>query len=232
MKEFDTKLLTLSLLSQLTLTFLFSPENKSTNNREYIEKWLRYIEFISAFLLSREYPKQPKLFMDGRDINKIEKLLDSYFKSISIEIITSTPNDSEDKDFKSVIDPIKLRSLYVRGEAYPHQLLRTAEELYSEHDEWFKKNLGFTIKEAVKISQSIIDEYERRVNEERQKSIKQAEEYADGLIKKGKAEEKDREFLKIQKGWPSFYGDSDRILSFDLKELTKFYGPSINKKIG
>jgi len=222
--SYITKLDPIKLLSQLTLTFLFLPENGPTNNREYMEKWLRYIEFISAFLLSREYPKQPKLFMDGRDIDKIEKLLDSYFKNISLEIITSASNDSKDKDFKSVIDPIRLRSLYIRGEAYPHQLLQMAEELYSEHNEWFKKNLGFTIKEAINILQSIIDEYERRVNEERQKSIKQAEEYADELIKKGKAEEKDREFLKIQEGWLSFYGDSDRILSFDLEEFAKFSG--------
>ncbi len=222
--SYITKLDPIKLLSQLTLTFLFVSENELADNCQEREKWLRYIEFISGILLSKEYPKQPKLFMDGSDIDKIEKLLDSYVKNISLEVITSAPADSRDKDFKIVADTVKLRSLYVRGEAYQHHLLQMAEELYSEHDEWFKKNLGFTIKEAINISQSIVHEYERRFKEEKQKSIKQAEKYTDGLIKKGKAEEKDREFLKIQKDRHSFYGDSDRILSFDLEELTKFSG--------
>ncbi len=222
--SYITKLDPIKLLSQLTLTFLFAPESQLVGSRQDREKWLRYIEFISALLLSKEYPKQPKLFMDGIDIDKIEELLDSYFKNISWEIITSVPDDSKDKDFKSVIDPIKLHSLYVRGEAYSQHLLQMAEELYSEHNGWFKNNLGFTIKEAIEISQSITNKYERRVNEERGKSIKQAEKYADEQIKNGKIEEKDRKFCETQKSWYSFYGNSDRILSFTLEELSKFSG--------
>jgi hypothetical protein len=40
-------------------------------------------------------------------------------------------------------------SLMVRGEAYPHQLEQMAIGLYEEHDDWFQKTLGFTIREAL-----------------------------------------------------------------------------------
>jgi len=218
----------IKLLSQLTLTFLFTSENIPADENQ-TDKWMRYIEFLSGLLLSKKYPQNPRLLIDGRDIEKIERLLDEYYKSISLNIIIASSGNNIDNDFKMVLDSVKLHSLYIRGESYSHQLTKVAEDLYSEYDEWFEKNLGFTIKEAVKISRSIIKEYKQRINKAYSESVKMGIEYADNLIKEKKAEEKDRDFWKIQKRWYVFYGDSDNILLFTVEELSKFSGFSIEK---
>jgi len=50
----------LKLLSQLTLTFLFVPEDQCTEESSDTFKWARRIEFLAGHLLTQEYPKNAK----------------------------------------------------------------------------------------------------------------------------------------------------------------------------
>ena len=72
----------IKLLSQLTLTFLSVPEDKFIEESSDTLKWARWIEFLSGYVVSHAYPKNARNDVDGKDLEKIEKLLDEYFRSV------------------------------------------------------------------------------------------------------------------------------------------------------
>jgi len=217
------------LLSQLTLTFLIVPEDQFVEESSDTVKWARKIEFLAGYLLAHEYPKNAKINVDGEDIERIEKLLDEYFRSILVFLSTSISNDEKNKEMEMEIKSTKIYSLYVRGESYPHQLREVAKNIYSQHDDWFVKKLGFTISDALSISESIINEYNRRINEERYSCLGRAKEYVNELISKGEANEENRKELEIRVGCYYYFSNSDQILSFSPDELVCFSGFSKEK---
>ncbi|MFZ3059118.1 MAG: hypothetical protein WA102_05190 [Candidatus Methanoperedens sp.] len=217
------------LLSQLNLTFLFVPKDKFIEESSDTVKWARWIEFFAGYLLAHEYPKNAKINVDGEDLEKIEKLLDEYLLSISVFLSTSMSADETNKETEMVINSAKIYSLYVRGESYPHQLREVAKNIYSQHDDWFIKKLGFTIADAVSISESITNEYNRRINEEKHSCLERAKEYVNELISKGEANEENRKELEARVGIYYYFGNSDSILSFSLDELVRFCGLSKEK---
>ncbi|GAH13094.1 unnamed protein product, partial [marine sediment metagenome] len=175
----------IKLISQLTLTFLTVPEGQFNDESSDIHKWARWIEFLTGYLLAHNYPQNVKTEIDGEDLKNAEDSLSKYFSSVSFYLISERPNVGKDREIDLVIHLAKNDSLYVRGESYPHQLRNVAHDIYAQHNEWFTQNLGFTISDALSISRSIIDEYNRRINDEKQSCKKQAREYVEELIKKG-----------------------------------------------
>ncbi len=223
----------IKLLSQLVLTFLFVPENEFVEEGSDALKWARWIEFLAGYIVSREYPKKVRGDIDGRDLEKTERLLDEYFRSASTFLVTSnTANDEvgkADKEIESIVKSAKIHSLFVRGESYPYLLRETAEKIYAPHDEWFINNLGFTISDALLISESIINEYNRRVNDERRSCSERAQEHVSRLIKNGETEQENREDLERQFWCYYFFGNADKILSFTLDDLVRFSGQPKDK---
>jgi len=216
----------IKLLSQLTLTFLFVPEDQFIEESSDTVKWARWIEFLAGCILSHEYPQNTKRVVDGKDLENVEKLLDDYFRSISVFLTTSIPADGKDKEIEMVVNSAKIHSLYVRGESYPHQLRETARDLYSQYNDWFSKKLGFTISDALSISESITNEYNRRVNDEKQSCLERAQKYVNELINKGEAKEENRKDLETKAGCYYYFGNSDVILSFTFDDLVRFSGCS------
>jgi len=123
-----------------------------------------------------------------------------------------------------VLHLAKNDSLYVRGESYSHQLKKLAYDIWIEHDAWFMHNIGFTIKDALSISESIVGEYNRRINDEKQACKERAREYVDGLIKSGEAKDEERKDLETRVGCYYYFGNSDVITLFTLDELIHFSG--------
>lgn len=222
LKQFLSKLDPIKLLSQLTLTFMFVPEKEIAEDNKNLNKWARWIEFLSGYLLTQPYNTNLEKNIDGRHIQKIEKILDRYFNSITSWIIFSNSKEDINVDVERIIKNAKISSLYIRGEAYPHQFINLAEELYSQHNAWFKNNLGFTIKEAINIYKAIRKEFVKRDKEEAIKSKKKATEWANEQIITGKYYEKDRKELEIKAQCYLFYCNSDKLLSFTLEELSDF----------
>lgn len=216
------KLDPLKLLSQLTLTFLLVPTNEFVDESSDTVKWARYIEFLAGFLLSNKYPQNKKMDVDGRDIERVEKLLEKYLQSISTYLSTSSPSSESEKDLEIVITSAKIHSLFVRGESYPHLLRETAQSIYSQHNDWFVTHLGFTINDALTIFDSIIAEYNRTINDEKQSCLERTRTYVDELISKGEAREENREDLETRIGIYYYFGNSDAILSFTLDDLARF----------
>lgn len=222
LKRFLSKLDPIKLLSQLTLTFMFVPEKEIVEDNKNLNKWARWIEFLSGYLLAQPYNTNLEKNIDGRHIEKIEKILDRYFNSITSWIIFSNSKEDINVDVERIIKDAKISSLYIRGEAYPHQFINLAEELYSQHDTWFKNNLGFTIKEAINIYKAIRKEFVKRDKEEADKSKGKATEWANEQIITGKYPEKNRKELETKAWCYLFYCNSDKLLSFTLEELSDF----------
>lgn len=222
LKEVDP----IKLLSQLALTFLSVPEDKFIEESSDTFKWARWIEFLAGYIVSHVYPQNARSNIDGRDLEKIEKLLDEYFRSVSVFLTTSRISngapDKTDKEVESVVQSAKIHSLYVRGESYPYFLQETAKKIYTPHDTWFSKNLGFTISEALLISESIINEHNRRINDEKQPCLERAQKHVNKLITEGKANEKDKKDLEMKFGCYYYFGNADNILSFTLDDLVRF----------
>ncbi len=222
------KLDPIKLLSQLTLTFLLVPVNEFLDESSNTAKWARYIEFLAGYLLSKKYPQKTKMNVDGKDIEHVEKQLEKYIQSIATYLTTSPPSRESEKDLETVIASAKIHSLFVRGESYPHLLRQTAQSIYAQHNDWFVKRLGFTIDDALTISNSIIDEYNRRINDEKQSCLERARMYVDELIRKGQGSEEKRrseekrQELETMVGIYYYFGNSDAILSFTLDDLVRF----------
>jgi len=222
LKQFLSKLDPIKLLSQLTLTFMFAPEKEIVEDNKNLNKWARWIEFLSGHLLTQPYNTNLEKNIDGRHIKKIEEILDRYFKSITSWIIFSNPKGETNINVKRIINEAKISSLYIRGDAYPHQFIDLAEGFYSQHDFWFKNNLGFTIKEAINIYKAIRKEFIKKDKEEADKSKEKAAEWANEQIITGKYPEKNRKELEIKAWCYLFYCNSDKLLSFTLEELSDF----------
>src|SRR5579875_1341933 len=218
------KLDPIKLLSQLTVTFLIVPVNEFVDESSDTAQWARYVEFLAGYLLSMKYPQRAKMNVDGKDIERVEKQLDKYFQSIATYLSTSTASLDSEKDLEMVIASAKIHSLFVRGESYPHLLRETAQSIYTPHNDWFVNHLGFTITDAVTLSDAIIAEYNRRINEEKQSCQERARLYVDELISKGEEKEENRQELETMVGIYYYFGNSDAILSFTLDDLVRFSG--------
>ena len=84
--------------------------------------------------------------------------------------------------------------------------------------------LGFTISEAMEISESITGEYNMRFNASKEYAQAKAREFADEVIRNTEAHEADRAELEMKSACYHHYGNSDSLLSFTLNELSSFSG--------
>jgi len=220
------------LLSQLAL----SAVTNSGAEKILLE---RELEFLSGYLATHLYNENLKKLIDVQlmdKTNEVIKILDNYFKAInSYTSFTSEKkaNDNFDDKEEFILKHAKASSLWIRGDAYPHQLIKFATDFYSKHDLWFKKKLGFTIKEAVIIYDTICKLYKKRLYEYRDISIKESKEWVKKQISKNvflesEAKEKEKNaFIFL------IYSKSNKIFTFTMKELSDSSSISIDtcKKI-
>lgn len=212
------------LICQLTLTFLTVPEGEFIDESSEIHHWARWVEFIMGYLLTRDYPQNAKKEIDGDDLNNIEDKLEKYFSSVSLAMLSDKPRIGENNEIDLVVNRAKSNSLYLRGETYPSQLRSVARDIYSQHDDWFIRNLGFTIRDAQDISRAIVNEYNRRLNDEKEACKQRARKEAEELLKEGKINEEAFDKVETSIGCYYYFGNSDGILSFTLEDLAHFSG--------
>jgi hypothetical protein len=212
----------IALLSQLTLTFLFFPENEFQSEMSDVFVWQRYIELVAGILLIRPNPAENPAAVDGTTLMQLEKLLERYYNGISKWLMFETPQSPEAPERDLLLAEVKIESLYVRGEAYPHQFHSFARDLYGPHDEWFRKRYGFTIAEAIKLAESICDEYERRCNDSHKHAREEAGREAEELIRDNRASPDERRELEVRIGCALHFGQADTLLAFTAKELAEF----------
>jgi len=219
--DYIEKLDPLKLITQLTLTYLFYPGGELKPEHDDIHKWSRWIEFISGYLLTRQYPKNAEKFIDGRSLEKLEKLLNEYFTAITL-YLTSGTFDTQKPEEQQLLFHSKLYSLNVRGDTFPHKLVDLARSLYSSHPTMFKEKFGFTIDEAIDIYKSIVAECENRINDKCVLLKEKAKKVTDEQIRKNAGLEHNKHDLEISNFCKMLFGNSDVYLSFTLDELVEF----------
>lgn len=221
LSEFLEKLDPIKLITQLTLTYLFYPGGEFRPEHDDIHKWSRWIEFLSGFLLTRQYPKNGNKFIDGRTISELENLLEQYFKATTLYLMSETTGNRK-LDGHQLIFHSKIYSLYVRGDTFPHKLLELSRSLYSAHPTLFQQKFGFSIDEAINLYKSIFNEFENRINKSRTIFRERAKKETDEQIKKNPELEEHRNNIELSNFGKLFFLNSDSYLSFTLHELTTF----------
>jgi hypothetical protein len=211
----------ISLLSQLTLTFLFVPADEFQGETSDVVDWQRRIEFLAALVLVQPYPSGRNALIDGPVLARAEKLLSQYFRAVDKQMFSEAvrPGTSE-KDV--VLADAKTQSFYVRGDAYPHQFYGFAQDLYGPHDVWFREHLGFTIAEAVKLSKAIDHECGERFNRSLENARIESRRRANKLIADHQAAEDQRSDLECSIACGLHFGQAESLLAFTPEELSTF----------
>ncbi len=214
----------ISLLSQLTATFLFVPEDEFQGEDGDVVEWQQRMEFLVAFILVRPYPSQAAQVVDGTAIGLIEEVLKKYFHVVTRQLVFEATRTSE-KDL--LLAEAKIHSLHVRGDAYPHQFYAFAQELYGPHDDWFRQHYGFTIAEGINLAQALGQYYEERFNRSLEQSRDDARAKAAELIASNEATEDQRSDLERKIFCALHFGEAEGLLGFTSGEISQYSGVPI-----
>jgi hypothetical protein len=218
----------IDLLSQLTLTCLFTQETAFIGESSPIRHWARWIEFTVGYLATRPIGDAYPSPFEGNSIETFERLIEQYFNSIPLHLLTDRPALSERTSADKLLMSAKIHSLYVRGDAYPHQFLQYSSEVYGQHDQWFNSNLGFTIDNAIRIARSIPVELERRVNESATSARTNAPRRAEEFLQAAEAAGLSRRGLELRIACHLHFGKARDLLSFTVEEIAKVSGQGMN----
>ena len=213
----------IELLCQLTMTFLFTPEGFQGEASD-TRRWARWIEFTAGYLVTIPTRSEPYETFDGTHIEEFERLILHYFDSFLYQAINRPPGAPQWTPSERVLQSAKTYSLWVRGDAYPHQFFEYSLELYGEHDDWFRASLGFTIQEAVRIFRAVTDELERRFNESANNARAKAPAESDKYWEEAKAAGLTRNELEERIAIHLHYGNGVVLLRFTAEQLSQSSG--------
>ncbi|MBZ5705101.1 MAG: hypothetical protein LAN63_07080 [Acidobacteriia bacterium] len=228
LKNFVAQFDPVDLLSQLTLTFLFTQETTPIGESSPVRLWARWIEFIAGYLATRPIGDEQYARFHGSSIETLEALVKEYFNSLLRQFLAERSAMGQTTPAERLLMSAKIHSLYVRGDAYPHQFLEYASELYGEHDRWFKSNLGFTINDAIQIVRAIPVELERRVNESATRAKADAPGRAETFLEAGEEAGLSRRELEIRIACDLHFGAARQLLSFTVEEISQISGAGLN----
>ncbi len=143
------------LLAALTIKHLCHPYEERIEEGNPMNEWSIRIEFLAGLLVANlnETKIITKAEFSEEDIQQVEYQLNRYFNNLYYYISTKKPDD--DSAYTHLKLASKIYSLGVRGESYPNKILDVTKSLYKEHEAWFIKNLGFTIDDAILLSETI-----------------------------------------------------------------------------
>lgn len=210
----------IALLSQLTLTFLFTPDTGFIGEASPVRHWARLIEFTAGIVAACSVKTVEYEQFDGSSIETFEKLVDEYFNSVSVHLMMMPVSEEPNR----LLLTAKIHSMYVRGDAYPHQFFEYASELYGQHNDWFKSKLGFTIEDAIRIARAIPAELEQRVNDSMERARRDAAAQADQLIRAGQSQGLSQNELRTRIGCHLHFGNAENLLSFTVEDLAHISG--------
>lgn len=136
-----------SVLARLTNRFLFIRRDEFQEESAEVNLHHRYIEFLTGLIVSRPFPSGDLEELTAAQCDVIWERLKDYYLAVNRDLMADRLK--KDDPLHSLAFDARNYSLSVRGEAYPHQLEQMATSLYGEHDDWFERTLGFTIRQAL-----------------------------------------------------------------------------------
>jgi len=225
-KTFVQKFDPIELLCQLTMTFLFTQEGfhgEASDTR----RWARWIEFTAGYLATVPPRSEPYQTFDGAHIEEFERLILQYFDSFLYQAVNGPPGAPQLTPSERVLQSAKTYSLWVRGDAYPHQFFEYSLALYGEHDDWFRAKLGFTIQEAVRIFRAVSHELNRRFNESADNARANAPAESEKHWEEANAAGMTREELEARIAIHLHYGNGAVLLRFTAEQVSQSSGLAI-----
>ena len=225
-KTYVQKFDPIELLCHLTMTFLFTAESfhgEASDTR----RWARWIEFTAGYLATVPTSSEAYQSFDGAHIEEFERLILQYFDSFLYQAVNRPPDAPQWTPSERVLQSAKTYSLWVRGDAYPHQFFQYSLELYGEHDDWFRANLGFTIQEAIRIFRAVTDELNKRFNESADNARTNAPVESDRYWEEAKAAGLTRKELETRIAIHLHYGNGAALLRFTAEQLSQSSGLQI-----
>ena len=120
-------------LSQFSMTYLFTREDQFVRESDEIHHDFRALEFASG-LYGTIAPAEKGEWVNGNVLEEYRHLVRSYFDAVNIDLLTKEMAKGEERSSSPIVSA-KLHSLYIRGDAYPHQFWDLAEAVYSPHSD-------------------------------------------------------------------------------------------------
>jgi hypothetical protein len=222
-RDFVSQFDPIELLSQLTLTFLFTQKEfvgEATDER----CWARLIEFSAGYLVTLPRSQHPMRTFDGSCIEEFESLVKRYFDSFMGTFLTAPPAPRDRLPSEALLRSAQIYSQWVRGDAYPHQFFAYARELYGQHDEWFVSHLGFTIADAIAIIHAVTAELNRRVNASADHAREAAPVEAEEYLEEAASQQISRKELEARVAIQMHYGNAPTLLRFSPNDLSAISG--------
>jgi hypothetical protein len=214
----------ISLLSQLTLTYLFVPEEEFQGEASDVVTWQKRIELLTGLALISPLSAGTRVEANAGVLSQAEKLLERYFRAIDRQLLFEVGRPQEVREEDLLLTEAKIASLHVRGDAYPHQLYLFAREVYGPHYDWFHRRYGFTIAEAVDLAEAISKEYAERFNRSISSAREEARRKANELIAEHQAIEDQRRDLETRIGCALHFGQAESLLGLTAEELSACSG--------
>jgi len=109
-KTFVAQFDPLELLSQLTLTWLFTQKD-FVSESDVETRYARFVEFTAGYLASQPIQSQPTQTFDGSSIEEFEKLVTQYFDSFLVELVYGGIDAQERTPAASVLRSAQIYSL-------------------------------------------------------------------------------------------------------------------------
>ncbi|MBI1331267.1 MAG: hypothetical protein GC165_00135 [Armatimonadetes bacterium] len=160
----------IELLCQLSLLNLSHHEDEFPNVEEHA-RWQVRIELLTwHFLRSYDATKGEDVFVGDHILSPLEEKLDQYFAQYSISLLEAPVGDQVKDLETSLRVKMKSEALHVRGEGVPAQIEVLCKGIYGPHQDWFTKNLGFTIEDAFLIGNAFFELVSEKFSERRREA--------------------------------------------------------------
>lgn len=212
-------------LSQFSMTYLFTKEDQFVRESDEIHHDFRALEFASGLYGTMDPPEKAE-WVNGNVLEEYRELVHAYFDAVNIDLMTTEMAKADVPSSSSIVSA-KLESLYVRGDAYPHQFWDLAGAVYSPHSDWFNSHFGFTISDAIGIARAVEEEINGRYN----LAKKEAQEGAPAIVREREQEWKKlgmtEEQALVSAGIGLLFGRSKELYRLSIDQVSSKSGLSV-----
>ena len=211
------------------------PNREETARRQVQLEWLVWLVFARGITA----PSHPRI-IDARVLEPLHKLLDEYYSKTAIALREPVEGLSDVQNEIRMLT--QLDALCVRGEMFHAQHASMAFSLYSPHDEWFIRNLNFTVSDAWTVANTMLTRIGTRIDLFSAEAAGLADQvradpelaaeldlpvYARDALSGGEVDTDSAKMAEfVQFCW--FFSKSPKIVGFTIKELQDEVGAAID----
>ncbi|WP_176523978.1 YecA family protein [Bacillus cereus] len=146
----------LDFLEYITIYYYFN--NQATGDNDLLPP--SHLEHLCGLILSIDYDTTSVEEVTFEKIQDVIKTLEQFFDSWNFTNYSRRFNDNEseeEKEKKMTIAALAANYGIVRGDCYYEHAKEVCIGLFSPFDDWMKTNLGYNIKDAFYIIESLMD---------------------------------------------------------------------------